>query len=130
MAVSLTPPPRIGACAAIVNKVLYVAAGALEVGDRELALDDFWSLDTRKKAADWACLLPGTMTSRSAAWKVEAPDSDSDSDSEDLGDTSDDDDDGVEHARADDRRAEPDEEKKADDGDGAPSGARSRRRGG
>ncbi|KAH8047678.1 galactose oxidase [Aureococcus anophagefferens] len=89
------------------------------VGDRELALDDFWSLDTRKKAADWACLLPGTMTSRSAAWKVEAPDSDSDSDSEDLGDTSDDDDDGIEHARADDRRAEPDEEKKADDGDGA-----------
>ena len=124
------PPPRIGASAAIVNKVLYVAAGALEVGDRELALDDFWSLDTRKKAADWACLLPGTMTSRSAAWKVEAPDSDSDSDSEDLGDTSDDDDDGIEHARADDRRAEPDEEKKADDGDGAPSVARSRRRGG
>ncbi|KAK7234392.1 galactose oxidase [Aureococcus anophagefferens] len=74
------------------------------------------SLDTRKKAADWTCLLPGTMR---VARRVEksAPDSDSDSDSEDAGDVDDDDDDGVEHARADDRRAGR-REKKADDGDG------------
>ena len=51
VAVSLTPPPRIGACCAVAGKVLYVLGGTLEVGDtKELALDDVWCLDVAADA--------------------------------------------------------------------------------
>ena len=72
----------------MLHKVLYVACGALEVGDRELPLDDFWACDTRAKVPAWTRLLPGTMQQRSAHWKTEEPDDGSDSDSSDSSDDS------------------------------------------
>jgi len=91
VAVSLTPPPRIGACCAVAGKVLYVLGGTLEVGDtKELALDDVWCRDARKKDAPWTRLVSGTMSKRSAHWAAEESDKsdDEDEEDEDLGSTS------------------------------------------
>lgn len=89
VAPSVTPPPRIGACCAVAGKVLYVLGGTLEVGDKELALDDFWCRDSRKKDAPWTRLVAGTMSKRSAHWNAEDSDKEEDLDEEeDLGATS------------------------------------------
>ena len=92
VAVSLTPLPRIGACLAVAGKVLYVLGGTLEVGDtKELALDDVWCRDARKKDAPWTRLVSGTMSKRSAHWAAEESDKSDDEeedDEEDLGSTS------------------------------------------
>ena len=82
-------PPRIGACCAVAGKVLYVLGGTLEVGDtKELALDDVWCRDARKKDAPWTRLVSGTMSKRSAHWAAEESDKSDDEDEEDLGSTS------------------------------------------
>jgi hypothetical protein len=39
---------------------MYLLGGILEVGDREVTLDDMWALDLRKRE-QWECLWPGTM---------------------------------------------------------------------
>ena len=54
------PLPRINSAAAVRGNTLYVLGGVLEVGDREVTLDDCWSYDLNGKAG-WACLWPGTM---------------------------------------------------------------------
>jgi hypothetical protein len=54
------PLPRINACMIISGHTLLLYGGLLEVGDREITLDDMWSLDLRKRTA-WECLWPGTM---------------------------------------------------------------------
>ena len=87
VAPSLTPPPRIGACCAVAGKILYVLGGTLEVGDKELALDDVWCRYSRKKNAPWTRLVAGTMSKRSAHWHAEDSDKEEDDD-EDLGATS------------------------------------------
>lgn len=54
------PLPRIK-CGAIVNKnTLFIYGGLVEIGDREVTLDDMWSLDLKKRS-QWKCLFPGTM---------------------------------------------------------------------
>ena len=54
------PLPRINASTLIHGNTMYVMGGILEVGDREITLDDMWSLDLRKRDA-WECLWHGTM---------------------------------------------------------------------
>ena len=54
------PLPRINACIVIRSNVLYIYGGLLEVGDREVTLDDCWSFDLRKRDK-WECLWKGTM---------------------------------------------------------------------
>jgi hypothetical protein len=54
------PLPRINAATLVHGHVLYVLGGILEVGDREVTLDDMWSLDLRKRDK-WECLWKGTM---------------------------------------------------------------------
>eukprot|EP00797_Seminavis_robusta_P000632 Sro103_g052290.2 (533) ;mRNA; r:5587-7185 len=54
------PLPRIK-CGAIINRnTLFIYGGLVEIGDREVTLDDMWSLDLRKRN-QWNCLWPGTM---------------------------------------------------------------------
>jgi len=55
-----SPLPRIKAGFVVRGNVLYLFGGLLEVGDREVTLDDCWSLDLRKRD-QWNCLWPGTM---------------------------------------------------------------------
>ena len=54
------PLPRIKACTVVRSNILYVYGGLLEVGDREVTLDDCWSFDLRKRDK-WECLWKGTM---------------------------------------------------------------------
>jgi hypothetical protein len=42
------------------SNVLYLYGGLLEVGDREVTLDDCWSFDLRKRT-HWECLWEGTI---------------------------------------------------------------------
>ena len=54
------PLPRINASLLAVGPILYLYGGILEVGDREVTLDDMWCVDLRKRE-NWECLWPGTM---------------------------------------------------------------------
>jgi N-acetylneuraminic acid mutarotase len=54
------PLPRIKPSLIISGGVLYVYGGLLEVGDREVTLDDCWSFDLRRRD-QWVCVHPGTM---------------------------------------------------------------------
>jgi len=54
------PLPRINAATLIHGNTMYLLGGILEVGDREITLDDMWTLDLRKRDK-WECLWQGTM---------------------------------------------------------------------
>ena len=54
------PLPRINASLLAVGPILYLYGGILEVGDREITLDDMWCVDLRR-CENWECLWPGTM---------------------------------------------------------------------
>lgn len=54
------PLPRIK-CGTIVHRnTLFIYGGLVEIGDREVTLDDMWCLDLRKRN-QWICIWPGTM---------------------------------------------------------------------
>eukprot|EP00977_Amphora_coffeiformis_P019157 scaffold6933_cov178-Amphora_coffeaeformis.AAC.2 len=67
------PLPRINACMAISANTLFLYGGLLEVGDREITLDDMWTLDLKKRQA-WECIWPGTMHKQ--VWRGAAFDDD------------------------------------------------------
>jgi hypothetical protein len=54
------PLPRINASTLVHGNTMYLLGGILEVGDREVTLDDMWMLDLRKRDG-WECLWQGTM---------------------------------------------------------------------
>jgi len=54
------PLPRINAATVVRSNILFIYGGLLEVGDREVTLDDCWSFDLRKHDK-WECLWEGTM---------------------------------------------------------------------
>jgi hypothetical protein len=54
------PLPRINPSLLVHGNMMYLLGGILEVGDREVTLDDFWALDLRKREK-WECLWKGTM---------------------------------------------------------------------
>ena len=54
------PLPRIHAAVAVRGSTLYVYGGVLEVGAREVTLDDCWSLDLNRRE-NWVCIWKGTM---------------------------------------------------------------------
>jgi len=54
------PLPRINASILVHGHTMYIHGGILEVGDREITLDDMWALDLRKREK-WECIWQGTM---------------------------------------------------------------------
>lgn len=54
------PLPRIKSSLFMDGNTLYIFGGLLEVGDREVTLDDMWRIDLRKNRR-WECIFPGTM---------------------------------------------------------------------
>ena len=61
------PLPRINAEIVISGtSTLYLYGGLLEVGDREITLDDCWCLDLHQRT-EWKCIFPGTMHKQ--VWK-------------------------------------------------------------
>mmetsp|Transcript_4199 Transcript_4199/g.6417 ORF Transcript_4199/g.6417 Transcript_4199/m.6417 type:complete len:731 (+) Transcript_4199:102-2294(+) len=61
-----TPLPRINCAVAIKGNTLYIYGGVVEVGDREVTLDDCWSIDLNKRDK-WTCIWPGQMHKQ--VWK-------------------------------------------------------------
>ncbi|KAE8995169.1 hypothetical protein PR003_g21187 [Phytophthora rubi] len=90
------PCPRINPAVMIRGSTLYVYGGVVEDGDREITLDDCWSLDL-KRLEEWKQVLPGTMSQQ--IWKgemsetEESSDGDDDDDDDDFDDDDEDDDD-------------------------------------
>jgi hypothetical protein len=69
-----TPLPRIHAAVVVRGSTLYVYGGLLEVGDREVTLDDCWSIDLNKRER-WVCIWPGSMHKQ--VWRGVAEDDES-----------------------------------------------------
>lgn len=69
-----SPLPRINAGMLVERNTLYLYGGLLEVGDREITLDDFWKLDLSKREK-WECIDRGTMHQQ--VWKGVQSDNDS-----------------------------------------------------
>jgi hypothetical protein len=69
-----SPLPRIKSQIVVRGNTLYVYGGILEVGDREVTLDDIWSLDLQKRE-EWVCIHPGTMHRQ--VWKGAESDNES-----------------------------------------------------
>lgn len=61
-----TPLPRIKAQIVVRGNTLYLYGGILEVGDREVTLDDVWSLELQKRE-EWVCIHAGSMYKQ--VWK-------------------------------------------------------------
>ncbi|KAE9315586.1 hypothetical protein PF008_g19211 [Phytophthora fragariae] len=84
------PCPRINPAVMIRGSTLYVYGGVVEDGDREITLDDCWSLDL-KRLEEWKQVLPGTMSQQ--IWKGEMSETEESSDGDDDDDDDDFDDD-------------------------------------
>ncbi|KAL3777575.1 hypothetical protein ACHAW5_008594 [Stephanodiscus triporus] len=87
-----TPLPRINCASVVRNNTLYVYGGLLEVGDREVTLDDCWSIDLNKRDK-WSCIWPGQMHRQ--VWKGVDSDNDSYISSDQGGDGGDDSDEDI-----------------------------------
>eukprot|EP00644_Phytophthora_capsici_P012416 jgi/Phyca11/121937/e_gw1.46.430.1 len=84
------PCPRINPAVMIRGSTLYVYGGVVEDGDREITLDDCWSLDL-KRLDEWKEVLPGTMSHQ--IWKGEVSETEESSDGDDDDDSDFDDED-------------------------------------
>jgi hypothetical protein len=51
------PSGRINACMAVGRDTLYLYVGMMEVKDREITLDDLYSLNL-SKFDEWKCIIP------------------------------------------------------------------------
>jgi len=128
-----TPLPRINCASIIRNNTLYIYGGLVEVGDREVTLDDCWSIDLNKCDKKWNCIYPGRMHKQ--VWKGvdsdndsyissdQGADDDADSDDDDVAefepileaDADVDDDDNVEESKEEAEKRAKKEAKKAKD---------------
>lgn len=79
------PCGRINGCMVVGRDTLYLYGGLMEVGDREVTLDDLYTLDLNK-LDEWKCLIKASITQ----WiDREEDDDDEESDSESASDTDD-----------------------------------------
>ena len=63
------PMARIKATIACMNNFVYVYGGVVEVGQREVTLDDFWRVNITDRKKKWECLYQGNMNRQ--VWKGE-----------------------------------------------------------
>ena len=68
------PLPRINAQILVRGNTLFIQGGILEVGEREVTLDDCWSIDLNKRE-EWNCIWNGTMHKQ--VWKGAESDNES-----------------------------------------------------
>mmetsp|Transcript_17928 Transcript_17928/g.21477 ORF Transcript_17928/g.21477 Transcript_17928/m.21477 type:complete len:395 (-) Transcript_17928:86-1270(-) len=83
------PLPRINSAVVVHGHTLYIYGGLLEVGDREVTLDDCWSLDLRKRDK-WVCIWEGSMHKQ--VWRGVVPEDDDSYISTGVGSSDDEDD--------------------------------------
>ncbi|CAN6816491.1 unnamed protein product [Brassica oleracea] len=92
------PCGRINSCMVVGKDTLYIYGGMMEIKDKEITLDDLYSLNL-SKLDEWKCIIPATETEWVEVSEDEEGDEDEDEDdSEDEGDSeeSDDEDDDEE----------------------------------
>ena len=68
------PLPRINSQIVVRGNTLFIYGGILEVGDREITLDDCWSIDLQKRE-EWKCVWNGSMHKQ--VWKGAESDNES-----------------------------------------------------
>ncbi|CAL9100023.1 Kelch domain-containing protein [Musa troglodytarum] len=98
---AVRPCGRINSCMVVGKDTLYLYGGMMEVKDREITLDDMYSLNL-SKLDEWKCIIPASESE----W-LEV----SDDDDEDI-------DDGTEKSSSDDSDETDDDDDDEDDGDG------------
>uniref|UniRef100_A0A0D9W6D2 DUF4110 domain-containing protein n=1 Tax=Leersia perrieri TaxID=77586 RepID=A0A0D9W6D2_9ORYZ len=74
---AVKPSGRINACMAVGKDVLYLYGGMMELKDREITLDDMYSLNL-SKLDEWKCIIPASESE----W-LEISDDEDDEDEED-----------------------------------------------
>lgn len=53
----MKPCGRINACMVVGKDTLYIYGGMMEINDREITLDDMYSLNL-SKLDEWKCIIP------------------------------------------------------------------------
>jgi len=74
---AVKPSGRINACMAVGKDMLYLYGGMMEVKDREITLDDLYSLNL-SKLDEWKCIIPASESE----WLEISEDEDDDDDDE------------------------------------------------
>ncbi|CAN6276084.1 unnamed protein product [Urochloa humidicola] len=74
---AVKPSGRINACLAVGKDMLYLYGGMMEVKDREITLDDLYSLNL-SKLDEWKCIIPASESE----WLEVSEDEDEDDDDE------------------------------------------------
>ncbi|CAG7881446.1 unnamed protein product [Brassica rapa] len=86
------PCGRINSCMVVGKDTLYIYGGMMEIKDKEITLDDLYSLNL-SKLDEWKCIIPATETEWVEVSEDEEGDEDEDEDdSEDEGDSEESDD--------------------------------------
>ncbi|KNA11407.1 hypothetical protein SOVF_135480 [Spinacia oleracea] len=81
----IKPCGRINACMTVGRDTLYLYGGMMEVKDREITLDDLYTLNL-SKLDEWKCIIPASESE----WVEASEDEDEDEDEEDEDDDSED----------------------------------------
>lgn len=82
---AIKPIGRINASMAVGKDMLYLYGGMMEVKDREITLDDLYSLNL-SKLDEWKCIIPASESE----WLEMSDDEDDDEDEDDEDDSADD----------------------------------------
>lgn len=102
---AVKPSGRINACMAVGKDMLYLYGGMMEVKDREITLDDLYSLNL-SKLDEWKCIIPASESE----WLEISEDEDDDEADDDENDSGDD----ASHTDEDDEESDEDAENNVD----------------
>ncbi|CAH8279137.1 unnamed protein product [Arabidopsis lyrata] len=96
----IKPCGRINSCMVVGKDTLYIYGGMMEIKDKEVTLDDLYSLNL-SKLDEWKCIIPATETEWVEVSEDEEGDEDEDEDdSEDEGNSEESDEDDDEEVEA------------------------------
>ncbi|WVZ86180.1 hypothetical protein U9M48_033008 [Paspalum notatum var. saurae] len=84
---AVKPSGRINACMAVGKDILYLYGGMMEVKDREITLDDLYSLNL-SKLDEWKCVIPASESEWLEISEEEEDDEDDDNETDSEGDAS------------------------------------------
>uniref|UniRef100_A0A0E0KS14 DUF4110 domain-containing protein n=1 Tax=Oryza punctata TaxID=4537 RepID=A0A0E0KS14_ORYPU len=102
---AVKPGGRINACLAVGKDTLYLYGGMMELKDREITLDDMYSLNL-SKLDEWKCIIPASESE----WLEISEDEDDEDDDDNENDSEDD----ANQTNEDDEESDEDAEKNVD----------------
>lgn len=107
---AVKPCGRINSCMAVGRDTLYIYGGMMEIKDREITLDDLYSLNL-SKLDEWKCIIPASESE----WVEVSEDDDDDEENEDDDDDDESNSDGTSEENEDDDDDEEEEVLNASD---------------